>query len=715
MRLGDQGELATVFDPEWLDFRLVWRGGFVSLDDARHGLMTGAKLHGTIVEEHLAEKRSGTYRGFYRYGGRVVFAYEENGKAILDSAWSKDGHFQRERGPAATHPMRELTRGGPTQWPQILITRGELGTGGPLAVDTLTLPETNPWGTLFFVGDHDFFANGDIALCTITGEVWRVSGVDETLAELRWKRVATGLHQPLGLVVVEDKVCVLGRDQITRLHDLNADGEADFYECLTNAYITSPNGHDFICGLQRDDQGAFYFASSKQGVCRLKPGGALEVLGTGFRNPAGIGLSGNGTVTTSVQEGEWTPTSAVCEVRDGGFYGYGGPREGVQTVPPLAYLPRGLDNSSGGQVFVDSDRWAIPRGQLLHFSSGAGTHFLVLREMVAGRAQGAVVPLPGEFRSGAQRGRFSPRDGQLYVSGLNGWGSYTVADGCLQRVRYTGGAVQLPVAVETRDNGLLLTFREPLDPRIATVPGNHFAQAWNYRYSKAYGSPELSVRHPQISGHDVLTIRSAHVLDDGRTLFLEVPELLPVNQIHLHVATNPDRTQDLFLTAHNLGEPFTSFPGYTTIAKTPVHEHGALPLVPPSRPNPFRAGPSGRELRIAAAEGLQFSTKRLTAKAGERVTLLFENPDAMPHNWALLKPGTLETIGAVLAKEIADPTAATRQYIPDDPAVLAWTDIVPPRGATTVHFNAPQVLGDYPYVCTFPGHWQIMNGVLTIE
>jgi azurin len=141
----------------------------------------------------------------------------------------------------------------------------------------------------------------------------------------------------------------------------------------------------------------------------------------------------------------------------------------------------------------------------------------------------------------------------------------------------------------------------------------------------------------------------------------------------------------------------------------------AQAILPPAKPNPYSAGQPGRELRIAAAEGLQFSTKRLTAKAGERLTLIFENPDAMPHNWALLRPGMLEPIGAILTKEIADPAAAARQYIPQHEAVLAYTDVVAPKSSAKIHFDAPKTPGEYPYVCTFPGHWQIMNGVMTVE
>src|SRR5262249_40954166 len=149
-------------------------------------------------------------------------------------------------------------------------------------------------------------------------------------------------------------------------------------------------------------------------------------------------------------------------------------------------------------------------------------------ETVGGQPQGAVVPMSGEFLSGVHRGRFNPRDGQLYVSGMAGWGTYTPADGCFQRVRYTGQPVRLPLAIHAHENGVLMTFSQPLDRGIAERADRHFAQAWNYRYSSGYGSPELSPHHPSQPGHDPLAIRSAHVLADGRTLFLEIPDLQPV-------------------------------------------------------------------------------------------------------------------------------------------------------------------------------------------
>jgi hypothetical protein len=120
----------------------------------------------------------------------------------------------------------------------------------------------------------------------------------------------------LGLIIDDDGIFVLCRDQIMCLHDLNQDGEADFYECFSNAFDSSPGGHSFICGLQRDDQGRFYIASGNQGLVRVSADGKqADVLAAGFRNPGDLGLHPDGTVMVPCSEGGWTPASQICAVR----------------------------------------------------------------------------------------------------------------------------------------------------------------------------------------------------------------------------------------------------------------------------------------------------------------------------------------------------------------------------------------------------------------
>jgi putative heme-binding domain-containing protein len=722
VRLGEQGEQSVCFNPESLNYEALWRGGFVRFSATRHGFLDGLVLDGEPLPrpEGANPGRDFRYHGFYRHGSRVVFAYERGGVEYLDSPWVEDGRFTRRVARADDPSLARFTRGGPSQWPQVLETRLIRGQGRPYAIDTIELPFRNPWDALLFFGDHDFLPDGSAMLCTMQGDVWHVTGLDDDSGRVHWRRFASGLHQAQGLRVVDGLVCVLGRDQITRLHDLNGDGEADFYECVSNAYVTSPAGHDFICGLQRDTSGSFYTVSGKQGLIRISPDGkSVQVVATGFRNPDGLGLLSGGELTVPNSEGDWIPASMVCEVKPGGHYGYGGPRNGQPPDLPLVYLPRGLDNSSSAQVEVTSDRWGPLQGQLLHLSFGSGTHFLLLRERVDGQPQGAAVPLPGEFLSGIHRGRFNPSDGQLYVSGMAGWGTYTPDDGCFQRVRYTGGSVQLPVAFHAHENGVAITFSRPVERAFAEEPSHHFAQVWNYRYSGSYGSPELSTRHPGVPGHDPLEIRSAHVLADGRTLFLELPDLQPVNQLHLHVRPEDAPAVDLFATVHKLASPFTGFPGYRpstkTIAAHPILADMAA-MNAPRVPNPWREKlPRAREVHISAGKNLSYTVASFKVRAGEPIKLTFSNPDVVPHNWTLARPGTLAKVGDLVNKIIAEPDAAARHYIPRGDDILVYTDIVEPGRDSIVFFQAPSRPGRYPYLCTFPGHWMVMNGVMIVE
>jgi azurin len=721
VRLGESGQMSACFDPDSLRWVAAWTGGSLTFGNARFGFLEGVRPAGERVP--LEEAQAGTavaagtftYHGFYRAGPRVVFHYTRDGRGWLESAWCDNGRFVRTVEPATPERLRRLAAGAGAQWPQVFPTVATLGTGSPYAVDTVAVPAATPWRSLFHLGDHDFFPNGDAAVCTFEGEVWLVRGLRDGLDQVRWKRFAAGLHQALGLKIHDGKIYVRGRDQITRLHDGNGDDEADYYECFSTAAATSIGGHDYTTGLQCDAEGRFYFASSHQGVCRVSADGQTnEVLATGFRNPNGLGLGPHGEMLVAVQEGDWTPASMIAEVVAGGHYGHGGPRSGpLGHLPPVVYLPRGIDHSCGGQVFVEGDRWGMPPGMLVHLSFGAAMAFVVARD-TAHPAQGMVAALPGDFASGVHRGRFHPLDGQLWVSGMTGWVTYGPEAGCLQRLRYTGGNVGVPVSFEARDNGLLLTFAEPVAGGGSTA--GWLAQSWNYRYSGAYGSDEFSAREPGMAGHDWLDVAGVHALGDGRTVFLEIPQLQPAHTVHVHAADAAGTSRDYFFTLHRLGPPFTEFPGYHAVAKVPLPADGqGSPIIDSLQPVSWEQGEPGRPIVIEAAPGLQFSPRVLTAKAGERLSLTFDNPDVIPHNWVLGTRGSTSQLFALANQFIADPRAYAMHYVPPTPDILVYTRLVEPAATTSIHFNAPAEPGDYPYLCTFPGHAAIMRGVLQVR
>jgi type 1 glutamine amidotransferase/glucose/arabinose dehydrogenase len=587
VKVGDGG---VVFDPDTCSFRAGWTGGFLAFSPARYGLIEMPRIAGEIQWTWAPWDAPGHFRGFHLHGDRVVFSYEIDGASILDSARSEGKRMVRtlqvgphpkplilpmrkdggavtgavirqvgDRGVYELPASQELTRvsfaigegsspekpenleplmqPGPARWTPI-ETKGTLSRDkGPYVVDTLTVPYENPWKALMFLSGVDFFSNGDAAVCTIHGDVWIVKGIDDRLEKLTWRRYATGLYQALGLRIVDDKICVLGRDRITRLVDQDGDGEADVYESFSADLPTSAGGHDFITCLETDAGGNFYFVSW-HGLYRVSPDGRRsELLATGFRNPNGMSVGPDGTITVAPQEGEWTPASNIAIAKTGGYYGYGGPKVAPERPlgydPPLCWIPRGIDNSTGGQAWVTSDQWGPLKGQLLSFSFGQSSMMLVLREQVDGLWQGGVVPMKVAFASGAIRGRFRPQDGQLYVAGTKGWVSNATRDGSLQRVRYTGARVHLPVEMHAVAGGLRIRFVEPLDKEIAESGDSWAAEQWNYLYGAQYGSKEFSAVQPNVEGHDAADVKSARLSDDGRSVFLEVPSLRPVMQLRL--------------------------------------------------------------------------------------------------------------------------------------------------------------------------------------
>jgi azurin len=141
-----------------------------------------------------------------------------------------------------------------------------------------------------------------------------------------------------------------------------------------------------------------------------------------------------------------------------------------------------------------------------------------------------------------------------------------------------------------------------------------------------------------------------------------------------------------------------------------------LTLLGKTIPNPWRnAQPDARSLEISAGQNLTYSKRTLRAKPGEQLSVTLNNPDSVSHNWVLIKPGSLARVGELTNKLVADPEAVLHQYVPRSDDVLVYTDIVPPRQQFTIHFRAPQQKGRYPYLCTFPGHWMVMNGDLIVE
>jgi putative heme-binding domain-containing protein len=449
--------------------------------------------------------------------------------------------FKRSAAHAAPPlDLRGLARGGPRQWPEVMktkILRG--GDDGPFATDVLTHPASNPWNSRVRLSGLDFFPGGTrAAVCDWDGDVWLVDGVNAPDGELSWRRIASGLFQPLGLKIVDGAIYVACRDQIAILRDLNGDGETDFYECFNSDHQVTEHFHEFAMDLQTDAQGNFYYTKGARHAKKAivpqhgtllkvsRDGSKTEILATGFRAPNGVLLNPDGTFFVTDQEGHWIPKNRINLVKPGGFYGNMWGYHDV-TDPsdsamerPVVWITNAFDRSPSELVRIDSPAWRPLEGGMLNLSYGYGKVFLVLTETVRGQMQGGMVALPiPQLPTGVMRGRFNPLDGQLYACGMFAWAGTQEQPGGFYRLRRTEAPARLPVALHAKRNGVELVFTDPLDPKTVSDLARYAVKTWGLKRTENYGSPHVD-EAPS-------TVTAAKLSGDGRTLSLEIPGLKP--------------------------------------------------------------------------------------------------------------------------------------------------------------------------------------------
>jgi azurin len=113
-------------------------------------------------------------------------------------------------------------------------------------------------------------------------------------------------------------------------------------------------------------------------------------------------------------------------------------------------------------------------------------------------------------------------------------------------------------------------------------------------------------------------------------------------------------------------------------------------------------------------EQMEYDTRYFVVQAGKPVEVTLENADAMPHNLVITAPGAMQEI-AVQAGSMPPPMDDSKKaYIPDNPKVLDSLSMVQPDESATMTFTAPKTPGEYDFVCTFPGHWVRMYGVMLV-
>ena len=487
---------------------------------------------------------------------------DANGHSLVELGETEAGtHFARLHPSATPVEFRVAFALGTAArtWTDSLVDRpprprwsGEVATQvdrstaqDPFVVDNCELPLANPWRRNVRLADVAFRLDGDAFGVTFDGDVWWISGFDT--GRLRWRRFASGFHEPLSLVVRKDEIFIYDRNGIWRLRDRDGNGEADVHELYANAFTQTAETREFATSMKLAPDGSFVIAKGGQQsstlgqhngtVLRVSPDGeTATVLGWGLRMPF-IGVHPRtGWVTASDQQGHYVPATPLHVIRDNQFYGFLPlflPKEKYPApiAEPLTWIPHPINPSGVCQVWLTGAKMGPLNDALLHLGYYRPEVFLVLVNDLRDREEAAVVSLTRDLAFPPLSGAVRPQDGQLYVAGFQIWGSEARQISGLARLRYTGAPNPYPRAVQPTEQGVLLQFDLPLRASSATNLANFSAERWNYRRTANYGSPHY--RLDGSKGQEAMPPASVYLSKDARRVFVGIADMKPVMQMRL--------------------------------------------------------------------------------------------------------------------------------------------------------------------------------------
>ena len=458
-------------------------------------------------------------------------------------------------------------------WPQTVTTKASLSTAkGAYVVDDIPLPLDNPWKRNVRLADVAFFKDkpGTAAAVTMDGDVWLISGLEGDLQKVKWRRFASGLHEPMSIVIktedlkTEDKgseqrsstsssslsssslvssIYVYDHSGIWKLRDTNNDGEADVYEMFCNRFSQTAETREFPNSMKLAPDGSFLISKGGQEgttrgkdngtVIRVAPDGkSYEVIGYGLRQPF-LGVHPKtGLVTASDQEGNYTPTTPIQIIKDHHYYGFLSELQPKEQYPetiadPLTWIPHPVVASAATQTWLTDAKMGAVNDEMVLISYNKPELFRVLTtdglSPLSGKPQAAVVPWIKDLDFPTLNADVNPADGQLYVTGFQIWGTTVKRISGLARVRYTGQPRVLLKQITPMDKGVLLCFNEPFDKAAASELANYSIERWNYQRTFKYGSPHLKLDGQP--GQEWMQPSSAYLAKDGKSVFIGIPDM----------------------------------------------------------------------------------------------------------------------------------------------------------------------------------------------
>ena len=396
---------------------------------------------------------------------------------------------------------------------------------------------------------------------------------------------------------------------------------------------------------------------------------------------------------------------------------------------PAVWFPHGLMGISTADVLQDTTGGAFGPFSGQYFVTDQG-HSKVMRmtlEKVDGKYQGACYPFREGWASGLLRVRWGV-DGSMFGGMTSrGWASTGKDLYALQRMIWTGKTPFEMKNVAAKSDGFEIEFTMPVDKTAAQNAANYEFSSFTYKYHHNYGSPIINQGGCPLVGiivsEDGLRVRV--VLDSVREGY--------IHEVKLKDLKAADGTRLLhnfaYYTMNNI--PKDDKAQLTDNQRiNPMAQHAGMNHVKPKKSKkkdkksdntlnskrlitmPTDWNQPDEVIMLSTKPGLKYDKDLLQVKAGSKVKLVFNNNDDMQHNIVITNPGEANNVGAkALDLGLKGPAM---QYVPSNKNVLFHTNIIDPGGSETIYFVAPDKAGDYHFVCTYPGHYAAMQGLLKV-
>ncbi|MEO0339417.1 MAG: plastocyanin/azurin family copper-binding protein, partial [Bacteroidota bacterium] len=416
---------------------------------------------------------------------------------------------------------------------------------------------------------------------------------------------------------------------------------------------------------------------------------------------------------------------------------------------PAVWLPHGILGISLAEMIKDETNGGFGpfAGQVFIGDQGQSKLMRVDMEKVKGEYQGVVFPFRDNFQSGILRICWG-KDGSMFLGQTNrGWGSLGNKNQGLQRLVWTGKMPFEMKTIKAQPDGFEIEFTQPVDKATASNPENYEVTSFIYKYHPVYGSPIVNDRAEWIRG--------VQVSRDGMKARIVLDEKMREKYIYEIKATGVRSYTDEVPLLHDFG--------YYTLNNTPDGDRLALPArpkpstssmhkhqdgmamasastalespdakadAPASTATATKSAPKVKlagkrvnkrpaawdkvdlSITLGTKPGLKYDRTDMLVKAGSRIKWTFVNKDDMIHNVVIVQPKAAEAVGTAALQ--LGLKGESMEWVPTSDKILYHTGLVQPGSTETIYLYAPDEPGTYEYVCTFPGHAQVMRGVLRV-